>query len=251
MKKPAAKGRQGLSRVESIESIRMESDPGTTDTGTVAAAPEAETESVALASAETTASAETETVATLASDPAIGGEELETIAICEEADSGLEAETATIASEAETPPLALAPMAMTTPAGTVAMAAPEPATSTKGMEKIMKSTEDFIAFGQGNVEAMVKASQIWAAGVQELTKQVAAGAQANFDESVSAFKALSGAKTLKDAIDLQTGFARSAFEKSVTESGKLTDASLKLAEQALAPITARVTAAMDSIVKPA
>lgn len=133
----------------------------------------------------------------------------------------------------------------------VAATASQAAPISRGMDTIMKSTEDFIAFGQSNVEAMIKASQIWTAGMQDLTKQVAAGAQSNFDETVNAFKALSGAKTLKDAIDLQTGFARTAIEKSLSESGKLTDASLKLAEQVLAPITARVTAAMDNFGKAA
>lgn len=133
---------------------------------------------------------------------------------------------------------------------------PEPApTNTSpnstGMEKVMKTTEEFFAFGQGNLEAIIKAGQIWATGMQDLSKQMTAGAQANLDETMAAFKAMSSAKTLKDAIDMQTGFARSTFEKSMTETGKLTDASMKLAEQALAPITARVTTAMDSFVKAA
>jgi hypothetical protein len=42
----------------------------------------------------------------------------------------------------------------------------------------MKTAEEFVVFGQGNVEALVKSGQIWAAGVQDLTKQVAATAQA-------------------------------------------------------------------------
>lgn len=120
----------------------------------------------------------------------------------------------------------------------------------KGMEKAMKSTEELVAFGQGNIEAFVKSSQIWTAGLQDLSKQFAATAQANLDETMNAFKAFSGVKSLKDAIDLQTNFARSAFEKSMAESGKLTDASFKLTEQALAPISQRMTAAIDSIVKP-
>jgi phasin family protein len=133
---------------------------------------------------------------------------------------------------------------------------PEPAptntgSNSTGMEKVMKTTEEFFAFGQGNLEAMIKAGQIWTTGLQDLSKQVAAGAQANLDETMAAFKAMSSAKTLKDAIDMQTGFARASFEKSMTETGKLTDASLKLAEQAMAPITARVTTAMDSFVKAA
>jgi hypothetical protein len=40
-------------------------------------------------------------------------------------------------------------------------------------------------------------------------------------------------------------------EKSPIESGKLTDASFKLTEQTLAPITARVTVAIGEIKKSA
>jgi phasin family protein len=119
------------------------------------------------------------------------------------------------------------------------------------MEKAMKTTEEFAAFNQGNLEAMMKSGQIWVTGLQDLSKQVAASAQANIDETMTAFKAISSAKSLKDAFDLQAGFARSAFEKTMTESGKLTDASFKLTEQAIAPITARMTAAIDTLVKAA
>lgn len=120
----------------------------------------------------------------------------------------------------------------------------------EGMEKAMKTAEEMVAFGQGNVEAFVKSSQIWAAGVQDLTKQVAATAQANFDELMSTFKALSAAKSIKDVFEMQANFARAAFEKSMAESSRLTDASLKLSEQAIAPITARMTLAVEKFVKP-
>ncbi|MDR3533937.1 MAG: phasin family protein [Rhodopila sp.] len=121
----------------------------------------------------------------------------------------------------------------------------------EGMEKAVKTAEELVAFNQGNVEAIVKSGQIWFAGVQDLSKHVAAAAQASLDESIAAFKALSGVKSLKDAIDLQTAYARSALEKGLAESGKLTDASFKLTEQALAPITARVTVAVEKFAKAA
>jgi phasin family protein len=108
-----------------------------------------------------------------------------------------------------------------------------------------------IAFGQGNVEALLKSGQIWAAGVQDLSKQLAATVQANLDETMGSFKAFSGVKSVKDAIDLQATFARTAMEKAMAETGRMTDASLKLAEQAMAPITARVTLAVETMVKPA
>jgi phasin family protein len=121
----------------------------------------------------------------------------------------------------------------------------------EGVEKAMKTAEELVAFSQGNIEAIVKSGQIWAAGVQDLSKHMAAAAQASLDESMSAFKALTGVKSLKDAFELQSSFARSALEKSLSESGKLTDASFKLTEQALAPITARVTIAVEKFAKAA
>ena len=115
----------------------------------------------------------------------------------------------------------------------------------------MKTAEEFVAFSQGNVEAMMKASQIWATGVQDLSKHLAAVTKASLDESMSAFKALTSVKSLKDAFELQSSFARSALEKSLAESGKLTDASFKLTEQTLAPITARVSVAVEKFAKAA
>jgi len=119
----------------------------------------------------------------------------------------------------------------------------------EGVEKAMKTAEEFVTFGQGNVEAFLKSGQIWAAGMQDLQKQMAASAQASFEETVATFKAMAAAKSLKDAFDLQASLARGSIEKTLAESGKLTDASLKLTEQALAPITARVTLAVEKLAK--
>ena len=128
---------------------------------------------------------------------------------------------------------------------------PTKPTITQGIKTMMKSTEDFVAFGQANLEAFVKSGQIWSAGVQELTKQFATSAKASFDESVSTFKAISTAKSVKEAMDLQSTFAKAALEKAMAESNKLTDASIKLTEQTLAPITARVTVAVENFGKAA
>lgn len=119
------------------------------------------------------------------------------------------------------------------------------------MEKITATTEEFVTFGQANVEAFVKSSQIWATGVQDLQKTLAATAQAQMDAAMSTLKALSGVKSVKEAFDLHSTLARSSVETAVAETGKLTDASMKLAEQAIAPITARVTIAMEKFGKAA
>jgi hypothetical protein len=55
---------------------------------------------------------------------------------------------------------------------------------------------------------------------------------------------------MKDAIDLQANLARTAIEKTLTESGRITESSIKLTEQVLAPLTARVTLAVEKFAKP-
>jgi phasin family protein len=125
---------------------------------------------------------------------------------------------------------------------------PKPMLGTKTM---IKNTEDFVAFGQANVEAFVKSGQIWAAGLQELMKQFATATKVSFDESASAFKAISSAKSVTEAMDLQSKFASSVVAKTLAESNKLIDASIKLTEQTLAPISARVTGAVETFGKAA
>lgn len=119
----------------------------------------------------------------------------------------------------------------------------------ESVEKAMKNSEEALAFAQGNVEAFVKASQIYAAGLQDISTQLASSSKNSIEEGVAFSKSLMGVKSVKEAVDLQTGFARTAIEKAVSESNKFADATVKLAEQALAPLTARMTVAVEAFGK--
>jgi len=119
----------------------------------------------------------------------------------------------------------------------------------ESVEKAMKTAEELVSFGQGNVEAFIKASQIYASGLQDITKHLTAHSKASMEESVAFTKSLMGVKSVKEAVDLQTGFAKSSIEKAVAETNKVTDASVKLAEQAIAPLTARLTLAVEKFGK--
>ncbi|MBU6419739.1 MAG: TIGR01841 family phasin [Proteobacteria bacterium] len=119
----------------------------------------------------------------------------------------------------------------------------------EGVEKAMKTSEDMLTFSQGNLEAFMKASQIYAAGFQDISKHVAASSKASIEDTVAFSKSLMGVKSIKEAVDLQAGFARTSLEKAVAESNKLTDVSVKLAEKTMAPLAARVTLAVEAFGK--
>jgi phasin family protein len=117
------------------------------------------------------------------------------------------------------------------------------------MDKAIRTAEELVSFGQGNLEAVVKSGQIFAAGMQDLSQQFAAHAQAALNDTFSTFKALTGVRSFKEAVELQTGFARATVEKNLSETSRMTEASLKLAEQSLAPIAARVTLTVEKFAK--
>ncbi len=119
----------------------------------------------------------------------------------------------------------------------------------EGVEKAVKTSEEVLAFSKGNVEALIKATQIYSTGIQDISKHFAASSKASLEESVAFSKSLLGVKSVKEAVDLQTGFTKSSIEKAVAQSNKLTDASVKLAEQAIAPITARISLAVETFGK--
>lgn len=120
----------------------------------------------------------------------------------------------------------------------------------KGAEGVMKAVEEATEFGRGNMEAFTKAAQTWAVGSQDLARQMMALAQGMTDHSLESAKAFAAVKSLNEAAELQSKFAKAAMEKAVAESAKMQEAVFKLTEQAVAPISARMTLAMEKMAKP-
>ena len=115
-----------------------------------------------------------------------------------------------------------------------------------GMEKVIKTTEKVAQFSKGNLEAVVKSGQILTSGLTDMSRLMAENARTGFEEAMSVFKAITSVKSVKEAFELQSSFARTRMEKVMSESGQLTEHSLKIAEQAFAPISARVNAAVET-----
>lgn len=123
-------------------------------------------------------------------------------------------------------------------------------TANKTAGDLMKASEEAVEFGRGNFEAVSKATQAYVAGMQDLSRQTVTMFQSFSEQAIEATKTLSALKSLKEAADFQASFAKTAFERAVADATKLQEASLKLAETAMEPISARVTLAMEKMTKP-
>jgi phasin family protein len=122
--------------------------------------------------------------------------------------------------------------------------------ATKTAEGFYKAAEEAAEFGRGNMEAFTKATQALTAGFQDLGKQYFAMSQALSEHAMESAKALSGVKSLKEATDIQAAFAKASMERTMSETAKLQEAAYRLAEQASAPITARMTMAVEKFSRP-
>lgn len=157
--------------------------------------------------------------------------------------------------------VAAAPAVAPPAAPTIADPQPAPVPARKTMEKtmtdankaaesMMKAAEQMAEFGRGNVEAFTKAAQLYVTGVQDLGKHTVTVMQGLTDHAIEGAKALSTVKSLQEAAQVQTTYARGAIEKVVSESAKMQEAALKLAEQSFAPLSARMTVAVEKFSRP-
>ena len=118
------------------------------------------------------------------------------------------------------------------------------------IEAVSKGYSEMTDFGKDTMEAFVAASNATAKAVEAINAEVLAFGKSSFEDSVAAAKAVLAAKTLKEVVDLQTEFAKSAFEAYMAQSSKLGEMTAKLTQEAMEPISARFQAAVEKFVKP-
>jgi phasin family protein len=97
------------------------------------------------------------------------------------------------------------------------------------------------------LESVMKAGQIYGEGLKTIAAHAAESNRAQFEETLAHLRALTGVKSIHEAMALQTQYARVAASKALTEGSLLVENGLKLAEEAMAPITARAREAAEKV----
>ena len=115
-----------------------------------------------------------------------------------------------------------------------------------GMEKMTKGIEEFSAFGQENLDAVVKSSEIAAKAAEGIGSEVSAYSKKAFEDSVAAAQDLASAKNVTELMEKQTAFAQSAFEGFVAQATKMNEIYAAAAKDIVAPLNARVAKATDA-----
>lgn len=106
---------------------------------------------------------------------------------------------------------------------------------------------DYNDFAKGNIEAMVEAGKILASGLQELTTSLVAESRTNFEALTTEVKELAAAKSPTDFLKLQNDLVKKHFDEAVAYGSKHSETLMKLATEAVQPISGRVTLAVEKV----
>lgn len=121
----------------------------------------------------------------------------------------------------------------------------------EALDKGAAAFSDYNEFSKGNLEAVVESSKILAAGVQTLGTTAVADTKTAFETLTAEVKELASVKSPADFFKLQAAFVRRNFDLAVAQTSKNSEAMLKLANDVAAPISGRVSLAVEKIKKAA
>lgn len=119
----------------------------------------------------------------------------------------------------------------------------------EGYEKGTAAFGEATEFAKGNVEALVESGKILASGLKEFGEGYAAEAKAAFEALSADAKELAAVKSPTDFFKLQGELARRSFDQAIAFGSKSSEAMLKLAGEAIVPISGRIGLAMEKVKK--
>lgn len=117
----------------------------------------------------------------------------------------------------------------------------------QGTTALNEATE----FAKGNLEALVESSKVLAGGAQDLGKAYAEEAKSAYETLTADLREMAAVKSPTELFQLQSRIARRNFDALVATTSKNTEAAMKLAADAFAPITGRIDAAGEKLGKAA
>jgi phasin family protein len=120
----------------------------------------------------------------------------------------------------------------------------------EGFSRSMTAFAEMNSVSKQAFDAWVESATVASRGVEAINGQVMAYAKKSMESGVAAAKSLSGAKSLKEIVDIQTAYAKSSFDSYVSEMTKLSDFAQTVTKDAIKPLNERATA-VASLFQPA
>ena len=104
------------------------------------------------------------------------------------------------------------------------------------LEPLQKASEDFQKIGKDNYDAMVRTYSEVNKGLQAIGARVTDYSKRAFEDASRAFEQLVGAKSLESVVEIQSQYAKKAYDTWVAEASKLGEMYAAVARDAYKPV---------------
>lgn len=115
------------------------------------------------------------------------------------------------------------------------------------LEKAAKGYEQILGFSKDTAEAYAKAATVAGKGAETLNSEIFAYSKQSIEGSIANAKAVMASKSVHEAFELQTSFAKTAFESYVAQMTKLSEMMVATSKETFQPIQGRVQAWVDVV----
>jgi phasin family protein len=119
--------------------------------------------------------------------------------------------------------------------------------SEEAVKRSRKAAEELADLYRGNIDAFVEAGKIAASGAQTLGQDLVAKSRDSLEQTANSVRSFAEAKSPTELLQLQSDFARTAFDRFVEESSALTESVVKLAGEAFQPLSNRASANVEKL----
>ena len=116
-----------------------------------------------------------------------------------------------------------------------------------GFEKAVKNYDQFLGYGKETAEAVAKSATAAGKGAETLHGEIYAYSKQSIEDSIAAAKAVLSAKSVHEAFELQTDFAKTAFDTYVGQMTKIGEIMTAATKQTFEPFQGRVQAWVEAV----
>jgi phasin family protein len=116
-----------------------------------------------------------------------------------------------------------------------------------GFEKAVAGYDSVLGYGKDTAEAYMKSATVAGKGIETLNSEIVSYSKGAIEETITAGKAILGSKSVHEAFELQTEFAKTAFEAYVEELTKFNTLITATAKDTFAPLQGRYEAWVELV----
>lgn len=120
----------------------------------------------------------------------------------------------------------------------------------EGFERAAASFGNLATFNRQNIEAFVRSANVTQKGFEQINSEVLTFSRQAMEDGVAAAKAVMTSKSVQEAVELQSDFAKTAFDAYVGQLTKMGGIFSSLTRDAIEPFNDRVKALVELVQAP-